>query len=133
MALVVLASALLAQLVWQFGTIPDYPVLQNLLRVSRMGVVAGLAAVAIFVIGNSIGSLVRASPRFSSALRTLSDASFGVFLVHLFVFAVLQDLFPSVKEGLSMKAITGAYVVVVVVSFALSIVARRLPLVRSVF
>jgi surface polysaccharide O-acyltransferase-like enzyme len=128
-----LATALLLEMIWQFGSIAERPVLNSLLPVSRLGVVAGLAALAIFVVGNSVGRMIRASPGWRRWLKSLSDASFGVFLVHLFVFRVLQEAFPIVRGGSSFKAIAVSYIVVIVASFAISLVAQRIPVVRTVF
>ena len=63
----------------------------------------------------------------------LSNASFGVFLVHLVVVAVMIRLMPGWTDGASLARTTVVFAVVLVVSYAISIAASRVPYLRAVF
>ncbi|CAH0142912.1 hypothetical protein SRABI83_00519 [Arthrobacter sp. Bi83] len=52
--------------------------------------------------------------RAGKALTELSNATFGVFLVHLVIFEVIRLQFPEVAAGKSLTAIFAAYAVTLV-------------------
>jgi surface polysaccharide O-acyltransferase-like enzyme len=71
--------------------------------------------------------------RAGKPIVELSNATFGVFLVHLVLFESLQRLFPAVSAGLSIKVMMLAYAGTLVGSFAVSLASRRIPLLRNIF
>jgi surface polysaccharide O-acyltransferase-like enzyme len=66
-------------------------------------------------------------------LRRLSDATFGVFLVHLLILEVIRQSVPEVMAASSFGVLVAAYAVVLVVSFAVTLAAARIRFVRAVF
>ncbi|WP_233515539.1 acyltransferase [Marinitenerispora sediminis] len=65
-------------------------------------------------------------------LRTLSELSFGVFLVHVMVLYQLRDLTGLPDHPLAMTATAAGHIVVVLlVSLAATAVIRRIPLLRA--
>jgi len=66
-------------------------------------------------------------------LVTLSGASFGVFLVHLLVFEVIRLNVPAVFDGRSLAAAVVSFAATLAISFAVSVLAARIPLLRNIF
>jgi surface polysaccharide O-acyltransferase-like enzyme len=91
-----------------------------------------LAALGVFVVTLSLASNLKVR-RAGKPLTVLSNATFGVFLVHLVIFEAIRLQFPAVAAGMSIKAMVLAYAATLVASFAVSAVARRVPLLRSIF
>ncbi|MDW5329353.1 acyltransferase [Plantactinospora sp. KLBMP9567] len=127
------AAVLLLESVWQYGVAPSHRLLQMTFPVMANGALVMIAALLIFVAATSINARMRIGPRSAGLLVRLSDASFGVFLVHLLVFEVLRLLIPAVAEGRSLAVISGTYLVVLLTSFAISTGAARIPYLRTVF
>lgn len=65
-------------------------------------------------------------------LRTLGNATFGVFLVHFAVLVVLRELFPALAPY-SPGAMAGAWTLTVAVSTLIALVGQRIPLLRLIF
>jgi surface polysaccharide O-acyltransferase-like enzyme len=130
-ALVVVAG--LAEMIWQYGTAPAHPTLDALLPVSYLGGVTAAASIAVFLIAIGIGARYRPGPRVAGVLVRLSDASFGVFLIHLLIFEVIRRFVPAVAQASSLGVLLTAYAVTLVLSFAISIGASKVPWVRAVF
>ena len=128
-----LAVVLLAEGVWQWGVRPEYPVLQALMPISYLGTSIAVATICVFLVGLSLGERLRPGPRASRMLVRLSEASFGVFLVHLLILEALRTFVPAVYAADSLPVILGAYVVVLVSSFAVSVGASKIPYVRAIF
>lgn len=77
----------------------------------------------------SLGRSWRVGARTEHLLRRAGDATFGVFLVHFAVLIPLRELgFPE----RSVLAVIELIVVVTVASFALTVVGKKIPLVREV-
>jgi hypothetical protein len=53
--------------------------------------------------------------------------------VHLVIFEAIRLQFPAVAAGMSIKAMVLAYAATLVGSFAVSVAARKVPLLRSIF
>lgn len=98
-----------------------------------LGVVVAALAICVFIVGATLLDRVRASERVSRFMLTMSDASFGVFLVHLAVILVPYNLLSGYQDRTSLLDGIVAYVFVIVVSFAISIGARRVPILRTIF
>ncbi|GIG91649.1 hypothetical protein Pen02_65850 [Plantactinospora endophytica] len=128
----VLAVLLMAEAVWQWGVRPEHPWLQALLPVGYLGTTVAVAAVCVFLLAVGVGARVTPPPRVGRILVRLSDASFGVFLMHLLVLEVLRQTVPGVAEARSLVLMVGAYLVIVLVSFAASLGAARVPYLRTI-
>jgi surface polysaccharide O-acyltransferase-like enzyme len=129
----VVAVALIAEIVWQYGRRPAYPALQLLVPTGYLGAGTAIASVCVLLVATGIGARVTPGPGPASVLRRLSSAAFGVFLVHLLVFEVVRQLSPAVARAASLAVMLGAWAVVVAVSFAVSLVAARVPYLRMIF
>jgi surface polysaccharide O-acyltransferase-like enzyme len=132
-ATTVATAALMVFTVWHFGHRGVLPVADMLLSISYLGVGVALTALGVFVVGLSVCEFIKV-PRLTGALLVaLSNASFGVFLVHLVIFEVIRLNVPAVHSAGSFTAIAAAYVVTLAASFAISWLASKVPLLRRVF
>ncbi|GAB3691192.1 acyltransferase [Actinocorallia lasiicapitis] len=125
------AVVLLAEVVWQYGHGGGHPVLKALLPTGYYGGAVALASVLLFTgVTGLVGpaGLPAALARF---LPGLADAAFGVFLVHLIVLALLQELVPALAAPPTLRVMLGVYAVVLTLSFAVVAVARRIPYLRA--
>ena len=126
-------AALLAFTVWHFGHRGVFPMLDALLPVSYLGAGVALAALGVFVVGLSVCGFIAVPAPTGKVLVALSNASFGVFLVHLVVFEAIRLNVPVVRDATSFPAIACAYLVTLAVSFLISLLAAKIPLLRRVF
>lgn len=96
---------------------------------------AGVAVLSIAVFVAVVGLVDRFPPtgRLGAAVRTLSDASFGVFLVHLAIIAVIARLVPQLYDGTSLLRTAVLFTITLVASYAIAIVAARVPYLRRLF
>ncbi|MEU3453761.1 acyltransferase [Micromonospora sp. NPDC006766] len=127
------AGLLLAEAIWQYGAAPKHRLFQATFPVMATGTLVAAATLLIFLAAVSIGARTTWRPAVARAMVRLSDASFGVFLIHLLVFEVFRQLIPDVEAGRSLAVIGLVYPAVLVVSFAVSMLAARIPYVRAVF
>ncbi len=118
--------------VWQYGTASEHPLLNALAPVGYPGPLVAVAAIGVFVCVN--GALRSFSPRRAGArvLQTLSDAAFGVFLIHFVVLLLLRELPVFASHGGSPILLTILWLITAAVSFVLVIVLRRIPGVRRI-
>lgn len=119
--------------VWHFGHRGVLGVVDRIVGISYLGAGVALSALGIFVIGLSLFSGWNPRPIVSKTVVALSDATFGVFLVHLAIFEVIRLNVPAVKTGLSVQALLVAYVVTLALSFLVSLIALRIPVIKRVF
>jgi surface polysaccharide O-acyltransferase-like enzyme len=76
---------------------------------------------------------VAAGPRFARRARTLGELTLGVFIVHMAVLRVFRGFVPFFAFGFNATSLPRSLLlwgVTVVVSFALSAVIARTPVVR---
>ncbi|CAM3736865.1 acyltransferase [Nocardiopsis rhodophaea] len=67
-----------------------------------------------------------------SRLKTVSDLSFGVFLVHVMILYTLRDLFGMPDSPIAMLSQAGQYAIaVLVLSLAVTLVFKRIPGLRA--
>lgn len=125
-------AAIIAGTVWHYGNKGEMRLLDAVVSVSYLGVGVALAALGVFVVALSLASRLRVR-RAGKPLTGLSNATFGVFLVHLVIFEAIRLQFPAVAAGMSIKAMVLAYAATLVGSFAVSVAARKVPLLRSIF
>ncbi|WP_214465765.1 acyltransferase family protein [Microbacterium flavescens] len=128
------AAALLAFGIWEYGVSPAFPAVRALLPVTYTSVVTAGATIAIFLLAQRLFS-GRVGPMAGKVWRTLSDASFGVFLVHFAILIAVRMLLPDFARAATSSIVAAVllWLAVVTVSFAVSLTARRIPFVRRVF
>jgi surface polysaccharide O-acyltransferase-like enzyme len=108
-------------------------VLNAFVHPEYLGVGVALLAICAFVVGVRTLDAVRVGDRVRRFVITASEASFGVFLVHLVVLLVPYSLLAGFRDHTSFAQTALAYVAIVVTSFAISIGARRVPGLRRLF
>lgn len=133
-ALALGVAVLLGLAIWEYGVSPAFPAVRALLPVTYTSVVTAGATIGIFLLAQRLFE-GRIGPSAGRMWRTLSDASFGVFLVHFAVLIGLRMLLPEFARAATHSFASAAllWLTVVVLSFAVSLVARRIPFVRRVF
>lgn len=126
--------ALLAMTIWQHATGP-HPLLDAVSPAGYIGFISGAASIGVFVVGLSIFAGVRAEGRAGRVLHRLSDATFGVYLVHFFFLVLVVTLSPDIARlrATSLPAAFAVWSGIVIVSFAISLGARRVPYLRRLF
>lgn len=129
----VLALALAAFAVWEYLHRNDGGLLRVVAPVSYLGPGVAALSLCVFIAGNAAFRGFRPSPRTAKLLVKLSEASFGVFLVHLVFFEAIRLNIPAVNAGTSLPVIAAAYAATLVASFAVALVAARIPVLRLVF
>lgn len=129
----VAAVVLAALVIWQYANRDALPVLQAINPVGYLSTGVALLALCVFVAAVTALDRVRFPGRTGRAIVALSDASFGVFLVHMAFMAMFQKFAPGVMSGTSVLALAGVYLVILVISYAVSLLAARIPGVRTVF
>ncbi|WP_040165450.1 acyltransferase [Microbacterium gorillae] len=125
--------AVIAGLIVQFGLRAQAPVLNALVPVSYYGPAVALAALGCFVVGNSVFAEFAPTGRLAAFVTAISDAAFGVFLVHFAVMLGLRALPIFHAAPGSAVLATVQWVAVVLISFAIVLLARRVPMVRRLF
>ena len=112
---------------------PDrFTLLAAVSPVEHLGVIVAFFSIAVFVLGLRVLPRIHMAPRLARLVVTLSEASFGVYLVHLIVLLVPYHYLHGFHDHRSIPEALLAYVVIVVGSFSLVIVARRIPFVRTI-
>lgn len=128
----VLTAGALAAVILQYGARSALPILDAFAPVSYYGPVVAIAALGVFVCGNSLLANPVPAPRVQRLLRELSDSAFGVFLAHFAIMVALRALDPFARAGGSLLLSAAEWGIVVVLSFAAVFVLRRVPLLRRV-
>lgn len=127
-----LTLAALGLSIWQYGVRPGMPLLDAVAPLSYYGPVVAMASIGVFVCLNSALADWGPGARSRKVLRELSDCAFGVFLVHFAIMVVLRSIDPfSRAEGSFLLSLL-EWFVVVVLSFAVVSLMRRVPGVRRV-
>ncbi len=98
-----------------------------------LGIVVAALAICVFVVGATALDRIKPGERVSRWITVLSEASFGVFLVHLVVLLVPYRLLAGFRDDTSTLQAVIAYVFILVVSFAISVGARKVPGLRLIF
>ncbi|WP_404475519.1 acyltransferase [Microbacterium aerolatum] len=122
----------LAAPILQYGLRPTLSVLDAIAPVSYFGPIVAVASLGIFVCGNSLLAEWTPGPRTRRVLRELSDSAFGVFLVHFAIMVVLRTIEPFTAAGASFLLSAAEWGVVVLLSFGLVFLFRRVPGLRRV-
>lgn len=116
--------------IMQYGVRPDWKMLDAIAPISYFGPFVALASIGVFVCANSVLATWRPGERTGRVLRELSDAAFGVFLVHFALMVVLRGVPPFTGSSTSFVLTALLWTVVVISSFAIVIGMRRVPLLR---
>ncbi|GLY99665.1 acyltransferase family protein [Actinoplanes sp. NBRC 103695] len=119
-----------AEPIWQYA---DPHRLLAFLPITRLGPMMAVAAICFFLVAVGVGARVTPAPRAAFALRRLSDAAFGVFLVHLLILEVLRVALPPVEAARSPWVLAATFVVTLTVSFVISLAAAKARYVRAIF
>ncbi|MFF1634968.1 acyltransferase [Leifsonia sp. NPDC058248] len=131
----VITAALLVETVWQYGSLSRPALLQAVSPAGYIGAIVAVASIGVFVVGQSIFARVTLRGRSARMLAELSDAAFGVFLVHFFFLVLAVTLFPALLVALDNHLLVAfaTWAGIAVVSFAVSLGARRVPGLRRFF
>ncbi len=128
-----LALALMGMQVWQNLNLGEYRWLFALLPPGYISVSTTLSTVLFFVSVIDLCAKVKISERTARAIRVLGQATFGVFLFHMVVVAMIQEWMPEFYADSRPTAKLQMYVFVILVSFAVSVLASRIPFLRRLF
>jgi surface polysaccharide O-acyltransferase-like enzyme len=101
--------------------------------VDYLGTIVALLSICVFVAGTYLLDRLRLGQRLGRLVVTLSDASFGVFLVHLVILLIPYDLLTGFQAQRSLGEAILAYAFILVVSFLVSMGAKRVPGIRLIF
>lgn len=129
----VLAAAAIVWTVVQAGAVDSTSLVAALLPQSYLGPVTVVIAASMFVFVNSLlPGEVATIPR--RVLRTLSDATFGVYLVHFALLIAVRSV-PWLADAAttSVQSAFLVWLIVVLLSFAVVVPLRRVPVVRRLF
>ncbi|MDJ0312983.1 acyltransferase family protein [Arthrobacter sp. H35-D1] len=132
-AVSLVTAVLIGFTIWHYGHRGILPWADRLLSVSYLGAGVAAAALGVFVVGLSLSVFLSVSSQAGTLLVSLSNASFGVFLVHLVIFEAIRLNVPAVLGATSFPAIAAAYLATLAGSFAVSLLASKVPLLRRVF
>ncbi|PYI39812.1 hypothetical protein CVS30_03900 [Arthrobacter psychrolactophilus] len=132
-AVSIVTAALIVFTIWHFGHRGVFPWADRLFSISYLGAGVAAMAIGVFVVGLSVSKFIKVPDRAGTVLVSLSNASFGVFLVHLVIFETIRLNVPAVLAADSFPAIAVAYIVTLLGSFLVSLIALKVPLLRRVF
>lgn len=130
-----------AVLVWQWRNpaAPDW--LQTIAPATYFGLSVHLYAIAIFLVAQSLirphrllGFLT--GPRLTRIGRELGDATLGVFALHIAILMLVMRYAPivgGVPALTSTMMMLSRYLVVLVITYTIVLLVRRIPVVREVF
>lgn len=128
-----LTCALTAFTLWHYGNRKVLPLVDIFVNESYFGVVVSMMSLGVFVTVLSLMEDVNVPLRTGAILRAFSNASFGVFLVHLVIFEAIRLSVPAVSTENSLRELTVAYLVTLAASFAVALVGLRVPLLKRIF
>lgn len=128
-----LALALIALQIWQRLNPQDHPWLSALLPVGYISVSTTASTILIFICMVDLYGRYQMPEKWARGLRTVGQATFGLFLCHLAFIAAIREIYPDFYADPRPVAKTAMYAVVVSASLALSLAASRVPFVRRIF
>lgn len=131
LAVVALAAGGTATVILQYGFQDRLPLLSAFLPVSYYGPVVATVALAWFVVTVSVLHDWRPG-RAAGLVRELSDASFGVFLVHFAIIHVVRTVPALTPTDEFLPVTTLVWILVTVLSFALVAGLRRVPWINRI-
>lgn len=126
-AVTAVAVAGTGAVILQYGWQDRLPVANALLPISYFGPVVTVVALAWFVVGVSVLNEWRPRGAAAGFIRVLSDASFGVFLVHFALIHVVRTVPALAPTDEFLPVTILVWILVTVLSLALVIALRRIP------
>lgn len=129
----IMVAAMGAFTIWHYGNRGVFRWTDMLINENYFGVVVAALSLGVFVVGLSLAEGLTLPGWAAAAAKVLSDASFGVFLVHFVVLETIRLNFAAVSTEHSLPALVLAYLATLVVSFAVSMAALRVPGLRRIF
>ncbi|MFG1602664.1 acyltransferase [Actinoplanes sp. NPDC049265] len=115
-----------AEPIWQYAH-PQR--LLAFLPITRLGPMMTVAAICFFLVATGVAARITPGPRTASALRRLSGAAFGVFLVHLLILEIVKVIVPATSPVI----LAAAFVATLATSYAISLLAARIPYLGAIF
>jgi surface polysaccharide O-acyltransferase-like enzyme len=130
-----IGAVTLAAIILEYGLTQPGSTLRALLPLGYPTLLTTIVVLALFLTVQSLMARAEPSRRATGILRELSDAAFGVFLIHFVVMLVIRLVFTGAAgaQSTSFAGTALIWLAVVVISFALTIAARRVPFVRRIF
>lgn len=128
-----LAVVLFAEPAWQLAVAPRFHWVQASLPIFYTGLPIMVGSVLLFVAVLDLLDRVQVSEAGRDRLRMLGEATFGVFLCHQLVMAVIEKANPTWFADYSLTGRVTLYAAVVGIAFAVTLLARRTPVVRRAF
>lgn len=125
----------LTAIILEYGFTAPGGLTRALLPLGYPTLLTAITVLCLFLVLQALLARWTPSARMRRWLRTLSDASFGVFLIHFVLMLLLRAAVPALADA-QMRSFWAAgvvWLVVTVASFAITIAARRIPVVRRVF
>ena len=129
----VVVAGMLAFTVWHYGNSGVLPWADLFINESYFGLLVATISLGIFILTVSATRGLKLPARVGSAVSALSNASFGVFLVHFVIFEAIRLNFVAVSTQHSLRALAATYLVTLVCSFAISLIGLRIPVIRRIF
>lgn len=126
-------AAMTAFTIWHYGNRGILPRMDIFINESYFGVVVAATSLGVFIVGLSLAEGLSLPRKVASATVTLSNASFGVFLVHFVIFELIRLNFAAVSTQHSLWALSATYLVTLTGSFAVSIIGLKVPGLRRIF
>jgi surface polysaccharide O-acyltransferase-like enzyme len=124
---------LIALTVFEVAEPGTAPLLGAFLRPDYQGAGVAVLSILVFLTGTRLLEFRGPDNVARQRIAVVADSTFGVFLVHLLVLLLPYELIPGFREQKSLLATVCAYLMTLVLSFAISLAARRIPMVRAVF
>jgi surface polysaccharide O-acyltransferase-like enzyme len=128
-----LAVLLFLEPAWQLAVAPHLHWVQATVPIFYTGLPIMVGSVLLFVALLDLLGRAQISAEGRDRLRLLGEATFGVFLCHQLVMAVIQRADPSWFGDYSLTGRVTLYAAVVGLAFALTLLARRTPVLRRAF
>lgn len=127
------AAAAIAWTIVQAGSVDQGSLLAALLPQSYLGPVTVVIAITLFVFVNSLFSHDLPAG-LGRRIRALSEATFGVYLVHFALLIAVRSV-PWFMDAAttSVPSAVMVWLIVVVLSFALVVPLRRVPMIGRIF
>lgn len=128
-----LVAGMLAFTVWHYGNSGVLPWVDLFINESYFGLLVAAISLGVFVVALSASQGLKLPPRLGTAVTALSNASFGVFLVHFVIFEAIRLNVTAVSTQHSLGALAATYLVTLACSFVVSLLALRIPVIRRIF
>lgn len=131
--LAALVAGLVAVTIWHYGNGGVLPRVDMFVTENYFGVLVAAMSLGVFVAALSLAEGLNLPPGVASATVALSNASFGVFLVHFVVLEAIRLNFSAVSTDHALPALAATYMVTLAVSFMVSLIGLRTPGLRRIF